>query len=265
MSCNLRFRVVQNGVRMVKFDMVPDLQVNRVSFNGNDIPFVQESRNHDGSFYLQMPEPLVKDREYDVAFEYSGGEIVQSKYGGVPPRRIWYPTPAGASSRATYDMTFRIPRMDQIVATGELTNQGIEGGYETSEWISNQPIAQALFRYSLDEHASIKTEVEQTTNTPMTAIVATGGRGMIPPSLNNVLIATGNSLRVFHEWFGKPGNPTVTVCVGCGFDSAPGMVSVPPGAIVGFSDAYVQGLAREQSRGSIMGSRGATWHAPRIR
>src|SRR6185437_7047633 len=66
-SCDLRFRAVQNGVRMVKFDMVPDLQVNRVTFNGNDIPFVQESRSHDGSFYLQLPEALVKDREYNVA------------------------------------------------------------------------------------------------------------------------------------------------------------------------------------------------------
>ncbi len=140
MTCDLRFRALQNGVRMVKFDMVPDLQMSRVTFNGNDIAFVQESRGHDGSFYLQMPEPLVKDREYNVAFEYSGGEIVQSRYG-IPPRRVWYPMPAGASSRATYDMTFRIPRMDRIIAVGELTNQAVEGGYDTSEWVSNQPIA----------------------------------------------------------------------------------------------------------------------------
>ncbi len=71
----------------------------------------------------------------------------------------------------------------------------------------------------------------------MTAMVATGGRGMTPPSLNNILVATGNSLRVFNQWFGKPGNPGIIVCVGCGFDSAPGVVSVPPAAIVGFSDA----------------------------
>ena len=254
-TCNLRFHAVQDGVRMVKFDMVPDLQVNRVTFNGNDIPFVQESRSHDGSFYLQMPEPLVKDRIYDVAFEYSGGEIVQSNYA-IPPRRIWYPTPAGASSRATYDMTFRIPHRDHVIATGELENQSQEGGYDTAEYVSNQPIAQAVFRYSLDEGASIKSEVEQTTNTPMTAMVATGGRGMIPPSLNNVLTDIGNSLRVFHEWFGKPGYPGITVCVGCGFDSAPGLVSVPASAIVGFGSAFVQGMVMSGGRGSIVNARG---------
>ncbi|HVW07683.1 MAG TPA: carboxypeptidase regulatory-like domain-containing protein, partial [Bryobacteraceae bacterium] len=224
-TCDLRFRALQDGVRMVKFDMVPDLQVARVTFNGSDIPFVQESRAHDGSFYLQMPEPLVKNRTYNVAFEYSGGEILQSRYA-IPNRRVWYPTPAGASSRATYDMTFRIPHRDRVVAAGELINQSREGDFDTSQWVSNQPIAQAVFRYTADDHASSKSEVETMTSTPMTAIVATGGRGMVPPSLNNILIATGNSLRVFSQWFGKPANPGITVCVGCGFDSLPGMVFV---------------------------------------
>ena len=255
-SCELRFHALQNGVRMVKFDMVPDLQVARVTFNGNDIPFVQESRSHDGSFYLQMPEPLVKDRAYNIAFEYSGGEIVQSRYQ-IPSRRIWYPTPAGASNRATYDMTFRIPRSDHIVAVGELKNQSREGGYDTSEWVSNQPIAQAVFRYTTDDAATSKSEVEQVTNTPMTAMVATGGRGMIPPSLNNILVATGNSLRVFNEWFGPPGSPNITVCVGCGFDSLPSLVYVPPAAIAGFSDAFAQAIVRSGGRGgSPFGGRG---------
>ncbi len=38
---------------------------------------MQESRKNDGSFYLQMPEPLEPGRVYNVAFEYAGSEILQ--------------------------------------------------------------------------------------------------------------------------------------------------------------------------------------------
>ncbi len=250
-TCELRFRALQDKIRMVKFEMVPDLQVARVTFNGNDIPFVQEGRGKDGSFYLQMPEPLAKDRTYTVAFEYSGGEIVQSRYPGfaIPASRIWYPTPAGPSSRATYDMTFRIPVLDHLVATGELTRQEREGAYAMSQWISNQPIAHAVFRYTADEAAKSQSEVEPTTNTPMTAMVATGGRGILPPSLKDILLTTGNSLRVFNQWFGKPGSPNITVVVGSGYDSAPSLVLVQPGAIVGFSSVYSQSLVASGGRG----------------
>jgi len=66
--CELSFHTMEDGVRMAKFDLMPDLQVSRVSWNGNEIPFVQESRNHDGSFYLQAPEPLKKGNVYNVTF-----------------------------------------------------------------------------------------------------------------------------------------------------------------------------------------------------
>ena len=34
----------------------------------------------------------MKGRTYDVTFEYAGGEILQSMNGGIPPRRIWFPS-----------------------------------------------------------------------------------------------------------------------------------------------------------------------------
>ena len=95
-TCDLRFRSLDDGTRMVKFDLFPDLQVSRDAWNRKEIPLIQEGRTKDGSFYLQMPEPLVKGRTYQVSFEYSGGEILQN-FMGVPgpPRRTWYPTPGG--------------------------------------------------------------------------------------------------------------------------------------------------------------------------
>jgi aminopeptidase N len=73
---------------------------------------------------------------------------------------------------------------------------------------------------------------------------------MLPPSLKNILLATGNSLRVFNQWFGKPGSPNVTVVVGPGYDSLPSLVLVQAAAIVGFSDAYSQILVMSGGRGA---------------
>jgi hypothetical protein len=52
-TCELKFHALQDGVRMLKLDMIADLQVSRVTWNqsgnGNEIPFVEESRSHDGT------------------------------------------------------------------------------------------------------------------------------------------------------------------------------------------------------------------------
>jgi hypothetical protein len=242
-TCELKFHALQDGVRMLKLDMIADLQVARVTWNGNEIPFVEESRSHDGSFYLQTPEALMKGRTYDVTFEYAGGEILQSMNGGIPPRRIWYPTPVGGVSRATYDLTFRVPSKSLIVASGKEVRQTREGAWDVSEWTSDVPITQAVFRWL--ENGTFKTALEQTTGTQMSVYTAdNGGRGFLPPSSGDVLIDTGNALRVFSSWFGYSAFENVAVVVANSADSLPGVVYVPPIAAVGYSSVVTQRMVR---------------------
>ena len=245
-TCDLRFRSLDDGIRMVKFDLVPDLQVSRVAWNGKEIPFIQESRKQDGSFYLQMPEALVKGRVYQITFEYSGGEILQSLLGPIPPRRVWYPTPSGPASRATYDLTFRVPRGMSIVSVGNLVRQASEGGFDISEWSSEVPITQAVFRYVGDFFG--KTVTDETTNMLLAAYVTTGGRGL-PASRNDVLIDTGNSVRVFNDWFGPPAYGSLSVVVGGTTDSLPGLVYASPAVTAGYGSLVAQSLARSRGRG----------------
>ena len=243
-TCDLRFRALDDGVRMVKFDLVPDLQVSRVAWNGADIPFIQESRRKDGSFYLQMPEPLVKGRTYQMTFEYSGGEIVQSRFGLVPPRRIWYPTPAGPASRATYDLTFHVPRGMTIVSVGKQVKQTRNGAFDVVEWSCDAPISQAVFRYVGEFFG--KTTTEETTNMQLAAYVSPG-RG-ISESANDVLIDAGNSVRVFTNWFGPPAYDSLSVVVGPATDSLPGLVYASPAVVAGWSSLVTQSMSRSRGR-----------------
>ena len=244
-TCDLRFRSLDDGTRMVKFDLVPDLQVSRVAWNGKDIPFIQESRKQDGSFYLQMPEPLVKGHSYQVTFEYSGGEILQTAFGAVPPRRVWYPTPAGPASRATYDLTFRIPRGMTIVSVGKQIKQSRDGGFDVSQWTSEVPITQAVFRYVGQFFG--KTTTDETTSMELAAYVGTNGRG-IPSSAGDILIDAGNSVRVFNEWFGPPAYDNLSVVVGTVTDSLPGLVYATPVVTAGYGSLVAQSLSRSRGR-----------------
>ena len=273
-TCDLRFRSLDEGTRMVKFDLFPNLQVSRVAWNGKDIPFIQESRKQDGSFYLQMPEPLVKGHTYQVSFEYSGGEILQASFGAVPPRRIWYPTPAGPASRATYDLTFRVPRGMTIVSVGKQVKQTREGAFDVSEWSSEVPITQAVFRY-LGEFFG-KTVTEETTRMDLSAYVEapppahglpppvpqgpltpeqvktamkTGSMaaparrgGIMPASRNDILIDTGNCVRVFTDWFGAPAYSHLSVVVGPTADSLPGLVYALPMMTNNWASLMAQGI-----------------------
>ena len=253
-TCELRFRALADGTRMVKFDLVPDLQMSRVAWSGKDIPFIQESRKQDGSFYLQSPEPLVKDHTYQVTFEYSGGEILQSLFG-IPPRRVWYPMPAGPASRATYDVTFHVPHGMTIVSVGKQVHQARDGAFDVSEWSSEVPITQAVFRYFAD--FSGKTITDNATNMELSAYVLTppSARGYPPPpppppssSPGNVLIDAGNSVRVFTDWFGPPAYSSLAVVVGTTTDSLPGMVYASRIATLGFSSLVTQSLAYSGGR-----------------
>ena len=238
-TCELNFRSLDDGTRMVKFDLVPDLQVSRVAWNGQEVPFIQESRKQDGSFYLQMPEPLVKGRAYQITFEYSGGEILQNSVGATgPPRRIWYPTPAGGTSRATYDLTFHTEGGLTIVSVGKPVKQAREGAVNVTEWSSDVPISQAVFRY-LGGFFS-KTVTDETTRMELAAYLPVGGS-----TTSDVLTDMRNSVRVFADWFGPPAYSRLSLVGGGATDSLPGLVYASPGVTAGFSSLETAALVVE--------------------
>ncbi len=239
-QCSMQFHSLRPGVRMVKFDLVPDLQIQRVTFDGAEIPFVQESRGHDGSFYLQMPQALVAGRTYDITFDYSGGEILQSNVqSGVPLRRAWYPMPSGTENRATYDLTFHIPKTAKIVAVGRLARQAREDGYDVTEWVTDAPIAQAIFRLpDMDQDPVSESATEEATKTPMTVYEHFSPPNRITaftPSKKAILSSTGQLLHLFSDWFAPSSYDHMSVVVGNYFDSLPGLVFTTSGALAGWA------------------------------
>ncbi len=234
--CDLRFHAVRDGVRMIKFDLLPDLQVAHMRLDGKEIPFVQESRKQDGSFYVVAPEPLVRGRAYQATFEYEGSQFMLDRGGklyAMDPRKAWYPRP-NAISRATYDLTFRVPHSMTVIASGDRVKSETESGREISQWTSKTPLPIAGFNYGVFDAKPRNDE----TNFPIEAFIGSLPKGFFMPSSSLGLDRAENAIQVFQHWFGAPPYSHLAVTEANTSDSMAGIVFVPTISMTDSSSRY---------------------------
>src|ERR1039457_2587762 len=117
-STEVQFHAVSDGDRVIKFSLLPNLRVGRVSTGGQDVPFIQEEKKEDASFYAVMPEPMAKDSAHELLIEYTGYKVVHKEGGGnfsVGARDSWYPNVNTFRDHARYDLTFKVPKKYTLV------------------------------------------------------------------------------------------------------------------------------------------------------
>src|SRR5207302_320954 len=79
----ITFEPLLPGERVVKFRLLPNLRVTRVSdAAGADIYFIQESRKQDGSFYAILPQATEAGKECSITVEYSGDKVLTNAGNG---------------------------------------------------------------------------------------------------------------------------------------------------------------------------------------
>jgi hypothetical protein len=145
------FQPLIAGERVMKFGLLPNLRVTRVSDEeGHDLHFIQENRKEDGSFYaiLDTAPPLGKD--HSVSVEYVGDKVLTNAGAGsyyVGARESWYPNLNGYGEKALYDLTFKVPPSNVVISVGKLQGQSSEAGFAVSHWVTPVPVAVAGFNY----------------------------------------------------------------------------------------------------------------------
>lgn len=213
-TADLTFNALGDGDRVLNFGLLPNLRVTRVTMGEREVNFIQESRKEDGSFYVVLPEPLAKGRQYKLSIEYQGNKVIEDAGGGnfaVGARTSWYPSVNAFNDRATFDLTFKVPNKYTLVGVGKLIKEWREGDYAASEWVSETPLAVAGFNYGLFKKkgvtdADTKYEIEgyATSELPdyMRSLRDIGG--MTPTRLTeNAIVEAQNSMRVFTKFFGE--------------------------------------------------------------
>lgn len=224
-SAKIRFKAISQGDRVVKLSLIPSLRVSKVESDRKEIPFIQEGRREDASFYIVMPEAMPRGAEHELSIDYEsekgallGDKVVVNEGGGnfaVGARESWYPNLNAFRDHAMYDLTFRVPKQYTLVSVGKLEEQRIEKGEAVTHWKSEVPMAVAGFNYGTfkkkevsDPATGIRVEGYATTDLPdylaAAPMVLDAVGTMTPSALNDSAIAEAqNALRVDSAWFGK--------------------------------------------------------------
>ena len=211
-TCALRFKALLAGVRVISFGLLPSLRVLRVTYRDREIPFVQESRKADGSFYVIMPEALSEGQSYDIGIEYEGDKVVRKEGFGnfsVQARTSWYPSLNAFMDRATYDLTFKVPKQYTLVGVGNLVKEWREADFAASHWVSDVPLAVAGFNYGLykkksvtDSQSNYQIEAYATSDVPDS--LRQFNQNLSPSAMaESAMVDAQNAIRLYQAWFGN--------------------------------------------------------------
>jgi hypothetical protein len=162
-SATISFEALVAGERVLKFGLLPNLRVTRVTDGqGQDLYFIQESRKEDGSFYAILPQAPPLGQEQSINVEYAGDKVLEEAGEGsfyVGARTSWYPNLNGFGERALYDLTFKVPRKYKVISVGQLKGESIEQDLAVSHWITPNPVAVAGFNYGEYTRLDIPDEI----------------------------------------------------------------------------------------------------------
>ena len=147
----LTFEPLFSGERVMKFGLLPNLRVARVTDqNGQDLHFIQENRKEDGSFYAILDAAPAMGQEHSITVEYAGDKVLSNAGNGsfyVRARESWYPNLNGFGEKALYDLIFKVPHNNIVISVGKLEGESTEEGFAVSHWVTPAPVAVAGFNY----------------------------------------------------------------------------------------------------------------------
>src|SRR5262245_36578415 len=213
-TAEMTFTAKADGERVFGLDLMQELRVTRALFGDKETGFIQEDKKKDGSFYVIFPEPLVKGQKYKLTLDYQGEKVLENAGGGnysVRFRTSWYPSVNAFNDRATFDLTFKVPKQYTLVGVGKQVKEGKEGDFAVSQWVSDVPLAVAGFNYGkfkkqavTDEEAKYQIEGYATSDLPDYLRGAESIGGMTPTRLTEkAIVESQNSIRIFNHWFGE--------------------------------------------------------------
>jgi len=208
-TATIRLKALVEGVRVLRFGLLPSLRVSSVRMGGSEISYIQEPGKEDGSFYVIFPKGLPAGAEAEITVAYEGDKVVRDAGNGnfaVGARESWYPSLNSFMDRATYDLTFRVPKRYMLVSVGKLESSGTEQDYGVTHWVSEIPLAVAGFNYGDYKKFS---KVDETTNYLLEAYAThempayLKNAASSPTAMaQNTLVDAENAIRTFEHYFG---------------------------------------------------------------
>ena len=231
-------KVLVKGQRVLPFNLFPYMRVKRIlDQNGEEVNFIQENPNKDGSLAVILPKPPKKGEELKLSIEYDGAKSIVALGTGnyiLVTRSNWYPNngSGGFSDRATYEIRFRYPKTNVLIGVGELIDATVEDDLKVEQWstkgvemkvagfnygdfkmqqINDKASGYELSVYNNRENPEFIKEwlnrieliESRRANRGQSALMVNAGSVNTSSRAKKVLDDTINSVRLFNAYFGK--------------------------------------------------------------
>lgn len=163
----IHFRPLDEGTRVLPVNILPKLKIRSArvvsgspagelgviqeEFEAGVIAHLFKEEVADADAAVVFPAPLRRNEPIEIEISYSGDGVLES-YGegwSVRARESWYPNLGTFTDPATYDLTFRFPKRNQLVSIGTLVDEKVEGSQRIAHWKSDIPIRVAGFNYGV--------------------------------------------------------------------------------------------------------------------
>jgi len=241
-SATITFEPLVAGERVLKFGLLPNLRVSRVTDEqGQDLYFIQESRKEDGSFYAILPQAPPLGKEQSINVEYAGDKVLEEAGVGsfyVGARTSWYPNLNGFGEKTLYDLIFKVPRRYKVISVGRLQSESVEQDLAVSHWVTPVPVAVAGFNYGEyqklelpDEITNYKISGYYLSELPDNLRRQRALQSMAPKSMTKyALEQTRAQLQLCSFYFGKSGYDDISITEQPNFNfgqSWPNLVYLP--------------------------------------
>jgi hypothetical protein len=148
----------------VPFEISKQLLLNSATIDGEPVELLTnpsprssiDSPYGNDLFVLAPPRPLSAGRVYEVEFRYEGKVITDAgnHVYFVGSRGSWFPSRDLQFS--SFDLTFHYPKELDLVASGDLIDERVEGGMKVSHRATRTPIRLAGFNLGVYDRITVK-------------------------------------------------------------------------------------------------------------
>lgn len=177
----------------LSFEIAPQMEVVSVRVDGQPAEiFRRESLrasliggSANEAFVVVLPAPVEPGRRYEFEFRHEGKVIADAgnRVYFVGARTSWYP--ARGLDYTSFELDFRVPADLQLVATGELVSDAVEGEWRRVRRKASAPVRLAGFNLGEYESIAVKRgdlSIEVFANRKAEAALQPRARAIVVPS-----------------------------------------------------------------------------------
>jgi hypothetical protein len=155
-TTTISFQALVRARRVLPLHLVDRLRLQEAAVSADEgaswepVAFIQEHPDEDAGAAVVLPRAPAPGEPWLLRLRYEGKDVLRDRGDGnfaVGARESWYPNLGSFRDVATFDLTYRVPKGNQVVSVGRPVGDHLEGELQVSAWKAERPIRVAGFNY----------------------------------------------------------------------------------------------------------------------